>query len=73
MPVRTARRQGGNGEITEAELEAAITPEIRLIIQVVVPDETLLEFIGREPVKSALLLGFTLDRLRIAGAPPTMH
>ena len=61
------------GKITDAALDAAITAEIEGILREMDPDESLVEFTIRAPVKAAVLLGWLLDRVNIGPADRVKH
>ena len=72
MPVIT--EQGGMTRKTSyAKIEAAITAEIRYILQEIEPNETLLEFMIREPVRAAVILGWLLDILKVKPDDRVLH
>ena len=60
-------------KISDAQIEAAITAEIRYILQEIAPNETLLEFMVREPVRAAVILGWLIDILKVKPDDRVLH
>ena len=74
MTITLRGEQGGKTrKISDATIEAAITAEIRLILQGIKPNETLLEFMIREPVRAAVVLGWLIDIMKVKPDAKILH